>query len=134
VGEKARIDYIRDGKRKSLRVVLSKRMDEKEQAGLRPRQNGDELGLPVHDLTPDIAGRFGLDEGDSGVLVVRVKNGSRADKAGIKHGDIIKEVNRKIVNNVAGYNKIMNKINSKKEISMLIKRRNQTFVAVKIKP
>jgi serine protease Do len=134
VGEKARIDYIRDGKRKSLRVVLSKRMDEKEQAGLRPSQKGDEIGLMVHDLTPDIAGRFGLDEGDSGVLVVRVKNGSRADKAGIKHGDIIKEVNRKIVNNVAGYNKIMNKINSKKEISMLIKRRNQTFVAVKIKP
>jgi serine protease Do len=134
VGKKARIDFIRDGKSKSVRVVLSKRTDEKEQAGLRPSQKGDEIGLMVHDLTPDIAGRFGLDEGDSGVLVVRVKSGSRADKAGIKHGDIIKEVNRKIVNNVAGYNKIMNKINSKKEISMLIKRRNQTFVAVKIKP
>lgn len=134
VGKKARIDFIRDGKSKSVRVVLSKRTDEKEQAGLKPSEKGDEIGLMVHDLTPDIAGRFGLDEGDSGVLVVRVKSGSRADKAGIKHGDIIKEVNRKIVNNVAGYNKIMNKINSKKEISMLIKRRNQTFVAVKIKP
>jgi serine protease Do len=135
VGEKAKIDYIRDGKRKSLRVVLSKRTDEKEQVGLGvPNEKGDVIGLMVHDLTPDIAGRFGLDEEESGVLVVRVKTGSRADKAGIMHGDIIKEVNRKIVNNVAEYNKIMNKINSKKEISMLIKRRNQTFIAIKIKP
>ena len=134
VGEKAKIDFIRDGKSKSVRVVLSKRTDEKERAGLRPSEKGDETGLMVHDLTPDIASRFGLDEEDSGVLVVRVKRGSRADKAGIELGDVIKEVNHKIINNVAEYNKIMNKINSKKEISMLVKRRNQTFVAIKIKP
>ena len=135
VGEKARIDYIRDGRPKSVRVVLSKRTDEKELAGRKPTsEKGDEIGLVVQNLTPDIASHFGLNEEDAGVLVVRVKNDSRASKAGIEPGDVIKEVNHQTVNNVAEYNKIINKINSKKEISLLIKRRDQAFVAIKIKP
>ena len=134
VGEKARIDYIRDGRSKSVRVVLSKRTDEKELAGRQPIEKGDEIGLAVQDITPDIANHFGLNEKDAGVLVVRVKNGSRASKAGMEPGDVIKEVDHKSVNNVAEYNKIINEINSKKEISLLIKRRNQAFVAIKIKP
>jgi serine protease Do len=134
VGEKARIDYIRDGRSKSVRVVLSKRTDEKELASRKPTEKGDEIGLVVQDITPEIAGHFGLNQEDAGVLVVKVKNGSRASKAGIAPGDVIKEVNHKTVHNVAEYNKTINKIDSKKEIGLLIKRRNQAFVAIKIKP
>ncbi len=136
VGKKAKIEYIRDGRAKTVYVTLTKRTDDKEQGGSRQPvgEGGDEIGLMIQDLTPNIANRFGLDQEETGVLVARVNNGSRADKAGVMPGDIIKEVNHKIVKNAAAYNKIMDKVDSKKEIRMLIKRRSQELVAIKIKP
>lgn len=135
VGNKAKIDFLRDGKSRMVYVTLSKRTDDKGRAA-RPGggEDEDEIGLMVRDLTPEMAGRFGLDKEDAGVLVANVKSGSRADKAGIAPGDMIKEVNRKAVKNVNEYNKIMSKANPKKDISMLIKRRNQEYAAIKIEP
>lgn len=134
VGKKAKIDFYRNGRSKTVYVTLSKRTDDKESATRTEKAGGDEIGLVVRDLTPQMAGRFGLSEEDAGVLVVNVKAGSRADKAGVSPGDMIKEVNHESVKNVAEYNKIIAKANQKKDISMLIKRRNQEFAAIKIEP
>ncbi len=53
-------------------------------------------GLQLQDLTPDAARRFGMKGGD-GAVVVEVQPGSSADKASIRRGDIILEVNRQPV-------------------------------------
>ena len=46
------------------------------------------LGLSIQDVSPDLAGQFGLEEA-RGALVGEVQNGSPADKAGFKVGDVI---------------------------------------------
>lgn len=46
------------------------------------------LGVHVQDLTPDLARHFGV-EGRGGVLVSRVFDGSPAEKAGIRRGDVL---------------------------------------------
>ena len=46
------------------------------------------LGIFVQDLTPDLAGAFGLEQG-SGVLIAEVAAKSSADKAGLEAGDVI---------------------------------------------
>lgn len=46
------------------------------------------LGIFVQDLTPDLAGAFGLEQG-AGVLVAEVDQDSAADRAGIEAGDVI---------------------------------------------
>ncbi|HLW25045.1 MAG TPA: DegQ family serine endoprotease [Steroidobacteraceae bacterium] len=50
------------------------------------------LGVNIYNVTPDVAKEFGLTE-SSGALVAGVSQGSAADKAGIKTGDIIVSVN-----------------------------------------
>ncbi len=50
------------------------------------------LGVNIYDVTPDIAKEFGLTE-SRGALVAGVVQGSAADRAGVKTGDIITSVN-----------------------------------------
>ena len=50
------------------------------------------LGVNIYDVTPDIAKEFGLNE-SRGALVAGVVQGSAADRAGVKTGDIITSVN-----------------------------------------
>jgi len=50
------------------------------------------LGVNIYNVTPDIAKEFGLTE-SSGALVAGVSQGSAAERAGIKTGDIITSIN-----------------------------------------
>lgn len=47
------------------------------------------LGMEVQPLTPELADSFNITPSQSGVVVNRVDQGSPAEKAGIRHGDII---------------------------------------------
>jgi len=50
------------------------------------------LGVSIYGVTPDIAKEFGLSE-SSGALVAGVAQGSAAERAGVKTGDIITSIN-----------------------------------------
>ena len=50
------------------------------------------LGVNIYDVTPDIAKEYGLIE-SSGALVAGVSQGSAAERAGVKTGDIITSIN-----------------------------------------
>jgi Do/DeqQ family serine protease len=50
------------------------------------------LGVSIHNVTPDIAQLYGLGD-TTGALVSQVVEGSAADKAGIRTGDVITSVN-----------------------------------------
>ncbi len=54
-----------------------------------------QIGVGIQDITPDLRDAFDLDNGQFGVLVTNVFDGSPADKAGVKAGDIIVEVDGK---------------------------------------
>src|ERR1700723_432519 len=51
-----------------------------------------ELGVHIYNVTPDIAKEFGLTE-SSGALVAGVVQGSAAEHAGVKTGDLITSIN-----------------------------------------
>jgi len=65
------------------------------------------LGVGIQDLTAEEAPFFGLKEDTKGVLVPEVTEGSAADKAGLKHGDVIVEFNGRPVEKV---NELMNRV------------------------
>jgi serine protease Do/serine protease DegQ len=55
------------------------------------------LGAQAQDLTPDLARAFNLSQQLSGAVVVKVIPGSPADKAGLRVGDVVINVNQRQV-------------------------------------
>jgi serine protease Do len=95
-GKKAEIDVVREGKRRSVAVVVGERPanDSKGES----RSEGDEapaakLGLAVSDLTARVRRQFELPTGMSGVIVTDVTDLSPADEAGLRSGDVVLRVN-----------------------------------------
>lgn len=102
VGDKAVISVVRDGKKKDLEVMIAKRTDEKA-GGKLPASEGT-LGIKVSQMTPDIAERLGY-TGEGGVVVEGVAPDGKAALAGLRMGDVIKEINHKKLNSPSEFKK-----------------------------
>ncbi len=133
VGKKSRIVLLRDGRKQTVTVKIAKQAAEEVRVVSR-RGTSDDLGLQVTDLSSEKAQQFGLDEDETGVLVIDVEPGSRADEAGVKVGDIIKGVNLKPVRDLKDYEAFIAKANKKDPINLLVRSRNQGSRGIQIKP
>ena len=131
VGEKAEVEIFRDGKDKTITVKLAKRSDERLAArGAPEKQEEEELGIRVSDLTPEIADRLNLGD-TNGVVVVQVASGSKGADAGVLMGDIIKEINHKAIENVKDYAAALKKIEDGESVNLFIWRKNAGFLVIK---
>ena len=123
---------LRDGKEKEIVVKLGERPT--ETADIRPKEESarSKLGFEVQNLTDELAERLGL-EGESGILVSDVKRGSEAQRKGLSEGDLITSVNRKAVNDVREFNRIIDGLKSG-DIVLLRLKREQTsrFIALEV--
>jgi serine protease Do len=133
VGQKTKIELLREGQKKTIAVKVAKQSTEEVKIAS-TQGSSDGLGLQVTDLSSEKARQFGLDEDESGVLVVEVDSGSKADEAGVKVGDIIKGINLKKVVNLKDYEDLMAKIDKKAPINLLVRSRNQGSRGIQIKP
>ena len=132
VGEKASLVLIRDGKKQNFTVEIG-RLDE-EEAILADTATGTskKLGMTVQELTPKIAESLGI-EGDHGLIVTDVAPDSAAAEAGVLRGDIILEINRIKIDDVAQYLKALQDTKENKSLLMLIQRDQHTrFVVIEI--
>lgn len=75
-----------------------------------------QLGIMIQDINADLAEAFGLPSKE-GVLISQVQEGSAADKAGLKSGDVVLKLDDKAVNTTAqlrnqvGQHRVGDKIN-----------------------
>jgi serine protease Do len=133
VGEKAQLVLIRDGKKQNIAVEIGKLEDEEHVVADTETGTSKKLGLTVQELTPKIAESLGIEE-TQGLIVSDISAGSAAAEAGILRGDIILEINREKVENVAQYKKALQAAQEKKSILLLIKREQNTrFVVIDLK-
>ncbi len=87
-GVKVKLQVERGGEQRELVVTLAERP-----AQTLPR--GSTLGMLLRDVTADVAGSLGL--GERGAFVSRVLPGSPAERAGIRAGDLLTEVNKRTI-------------------------------------
>jgi serine protease Do len=126
-GTSVPLKVLRDGKDISLPIAVGE-MKENEVVA-----SGGEggLGLTVQPVTPEIAENLGINRTD-GVVITNVTPGGAADEAGLREGDLITQVNRNPVKNLADYNREMAKSEKNKSVLLLIKRGDQSvFLALK---
>ena len=62
-------------------------------------------GLRVSSLTPESTERLNVPAGTTGVVVTEVDEGSLAEQAGLRAGDVINEINRARIESIADYQK-----------------------------
>ena len=96
IGTKVTLHYIREGKPSQTQVALAELPDEDQRQAAEAQGQG-KIGLGLQTLTPDVASSLGLERGTKGAVVTDVVAGSPAERAGLKLGDVVVEVDRRPV-------------------------------------
>ncbi|MHC4881206.1 MAG: Do family serine endopeptidase [Planctomycetota bacterium] len=108
---------IRGGKEKKVMVKVGS-MQDSELADT--SDLGKKFGLTVATIDEEIADQYNVEEG-KGVVVVEVKSGSPAVRAGIRKGMVILEVNRTEVNTVGEFNEAIAESEDSKKALLLVR-------------
>ena len=83
-------------------------------------------GITVEPVPP------GQVRNDAGVVITRVDPGTSAERAGLRQGDVLLELNRKQVRSVEDFKKLTNDLDTQAPILILLKRGNGTiFLSIK---
>lgn len=127
----ARLTILREGKEQEIVVALGERRGLQDLTGEMARLRNAivsigatrRLGISTETLTKQLADYFGVAEGQ-GVLVTSVEPGSPADRAGLKAGDVIVEVDGEKVGNAASLTRAINR-KADGEVTLTIVRNKQ---------
>lgn len=129
VGDTAKLDIIRDGKKTQVSVKIGVRKSQEELAKQQEEMLGDRAeegrGMLLGELSARQKEQLGLNDA-VGVLVQAVAPDSFAARAGVQPGDVLLEVNRQVVSNVSQAQKLLNQ--KKKAFLLKLQRRSATLI------
>ncbi len=126
-GTTIKVDIIREGKEKSVKVKIATLAQKEEQP---PSEEEATWGIAVQDITPDLAHRLGLGPDETGVIISDVDPDSAAAEAGLRPGDLIVQVNREDIEDLDDYNEAMEKAAESQTVLLLVKREKGTFFVI----
>lgn len=133
VGSKIPVTLIREGRVKTVFVVLTKRSN--SDPGETLAETGfDTFGLNLQALdsvSPGIAKKFGYADGVEGLVVVEIKPDGKAASSGIRPGDLLTEVNHTKITSVDEYLEALARIKKGGTVQLLFRRGNTSFIAVR---
>jgi serine protease Do len=122
--KKVKVKVIRNGKTETLTITLGTMPGETTET---EKAITTDLGLTVQTLTPDLAEQFNWSRDEKGVLITGVGPGGAADEAGLRRGDLIKEIDRQEIETAEDYQRILGKVKKGESVLLLIKRGTRTF-------
>ena len=122
--KRVKVEVMRDGKGKTLTVKVGTMPEEFPETA---KAITTDLGLTVQTLTPDLAEQFKWSRDEKGVLITGVEPGSAGDEAGLRRGDLIKEIDRQDVETTEDYKRILSKAKKGDSVLLFVKRGTRTF-------
>jgi len=102
VGQTATADFLREGKRQSVKILIGERKNETELAG-DTSATPAWRGMKVSAVSPELAQQFGIPPETKGVVVIEVEPNSPSENAGLHPRDVINEVNRARIESLTDY-------------------------------
>ncbi len=125
-GKTVDIVVVRDKKRVTLKATLA------EAPGLVSEKPAEEvtgkLGFSVEQLTPDLAGKHGLDSTVTGVVITKVNPTSRVARAGLQAGSVIRAVNSRPIETVADFNAAVKDVKSGDTLYLRLETKQRTML------
>ena len=114
---------IRENKEKKIKVLLGERPDNESllSGDWNNKSQFDILGIKIENIDSD------------GVKVVEIKAGSPASNNGIRSGDIIETIGRRIIKNESDYFDMMENYDTGDTIMLrIVRNNNASYIAFKI--
>lgn len=120
------LEVLRNDKVQTVHVKLGELSPSVQQLASGEATNS-RIGLQVSNITKALAKKYSLPSGLSGVVVTGVKPNTIAADVGVQEGDVIMKVNRRAVNNVEDFNKIMGKTKAGDNVMFYLRRGEGNF-------
>lgn len=131
VGKPVEVRVYRGGQLQSVAVTVGEMRGDRRGGGVAPSRR--ELGLVVEELDAEKAKRFKLPEEEGGLVVTEVAKGGAAAQAGIRAGDLVKEVNRREIKSLETYRRAL-KREAAGEADLFLLKRGESFFYVAVRP
>jgi serine protease Do len=127
-GTRVKVKLLRDGKPVTLNVTVGERKED-ALAGVQDKEpvTEERLGISVQIITPERARQFGLAEDARGIIVSSIEGSSPAAMAGLKRGDVIKEINRAKIKNLDDYKEAIGAWKAGNSLLLLVQRGKGIF-------
>ncbi len=125
-GTKTGLTIIRDSKQMSIDVMIGERPADLTKISKRADGNSslEKFGLSFQTLTPELAEQLGFSR-KKGIVISDVAPGSPAQKAGLRSGLLVEEVNKQTVESIRDLEMALKK--SKQPKRLLLRVRNGNF-------
>ena len=137
VGKKVDLEVWRDNKARTIQLKLEQLPGEKAAGaaleGAEQEEQGQELGMTVSDVTPQLQERLQL-ESTQGAAALKVDPVSPAARAGIRPGDVIVAANDQPIGNAKALLQVVRKAKSGEVLRLRVQRQDGRFFTGVRKP
>ncbi len=131
-GQTATLRLLRGGEERQLTVKLAPRPEDEAAAAAvreKPEREAAEkeapptpgLGLALARITPAIRSQFALD-GDQGLVVMRVIPDGPADRANLRRGDVVLELNQQPIRKIEDVTSILSRLRENEVVLLRVQR------------
>jgi len=125
-GQDATLTLLRQGVKRNMSVKVGSLKPEKGEKVEPSHGDSGKWGLLLQDLNPQTAERLGAKNGQ-GVGVAAIQEGTPAERAGIRPGDVLLEVNRHAVHSVQEVREAIAKSENHDSLLLLVQRGDNRF-------
>jgi serine protease Do len=133
-GSKVELDYIREGKKETVSVVIGE-LPSQPGKGKADEDSQEEaesaIGIVVEDITPQVARRLGTTR-KSGVVVMQVRPNGIGAQAGLSPGDLVVSVDGKLIKDAEEFRAAVKKADLEKGARVVVETQGmERFVFLK---
>jgi len=136
-GDSVNITVVRNKEQIKLNVTVEARPEDGNSASATDNAPGEEnnpavekwKGITVTGLTQEIREKYKISD-EYGVIISEVEKGSRAEKAGLRGGEIIKKINDFAIKDISDYHKAVKKAGEDRETVMLVNYGNYSMFLI----